>query len=70
MLASRLALFDLFHVGAAEHEAARKHLGISELTWIQWNDDVRLRVGRELLRRRIFPPKQYFRGMILPPRAA
>jgi len=36
-------------------------LGISELTWEQWSDDVRLRVGREILHRRIFPPRDYFR---------
>lgn len=60
-LASRLALFRVFYLGRAPLHAARGHLGISELTWEQWSDDVRARVGREILRRRLFPPRDYFR---------
>ncbi len=66
-LASRLALFKVHYLGRAELHAARAHLGISELTWEQWADDVRARVGRELLRRRLFPPREYFREDSRPP---
>jgi len=60
-LASRMVLFRVFYLGNANLHAARAHLGISELTWEQWSDDVRLRVGREILHRKIFPPRDYFR---------
>ncbi len=60
-LASRLVLFRLYYLGGAEYHAARKQLGISELTWAQWADEVRERVGRELLRAEIFPPGRYFK---------
>jgi hypothetical protein len=70
VFASRLAMFDVFHVGGAEYPNARKHLGIGEIMWNQWLDDVRLRVGRELLRRGMFPPRDYFRSATEPPRAA
>jgi hypothetical protein len=69
-LASRLVLFRVFYLGNAELHAARAHLGIGELTWEQWSDEVRARVGRELLRRRIFPPRDYFRSASEPRRAA
>jgi len=65
-LASRLVLFRVYYLGRAELHAARAHLGIGELTWEQWSDDVRARVGRELLRRRIFPPRDYFRDVTEP----
>jgi hypothetical protein len=62
-LASRNVLFKVYFLGSAELHAARAHLGIGELTWEQWSDDVKARVGRELLRRRMFPPRDYFRDM-------
>jgi len=62
-LASRSTLFEVFHVGGAERRAAREHLGVGELTWTQWVDEVRARVGAELLRRGMFPPRDYFRTM-------
>ncbi len=68
-LASRLVLFRVFYLGRAELHAARAHLGIGELTWEQWSDEVRTRVGSELLRRRMFPPRDYFRD-VSEPRAA
>jgi hypothetical protein len=66
-LASRLALFRVFYLGRAELHAARAHLGVSELTWEQWADDVRARVGREILRRKLFPPRNYFRDEAFAP---
>jgi hypothetical protein len=83
VLASRMVLFRVFYLDKAELHAARAHLGVSELTFEQWSDDVRARVGRELLRRKMFPPRDYFRdsatvaehkaavrGSERPPRAA
>ena len=58
--ASRLAMFRVFYLGGAEYHAARRHLGISELTWADWAEEIRARVGRELLRARMFPPSKYF----------
>ena len=60
-LASRRVLFEVYYLGGAEYHAARKHLGISEMTWSTWADDIRYRVGRELLRAGLFPPSKYFR---------
>ncbi len=35
-LASRLILFRVYYLGRAPYHQARRHLGISELTWSQW----------------------------------
>src|SRR5712692_7965765 len=59
-LASRRILFELYYLGGAEYHAARRQMGISELTWAQWADEIRDRVGRELLRARLLPPGRYF----------
>jgi len=61
--ASRLILFRMYYLGGAEYRAARKTLGISERTWADWADEIRNLVGRELLRRGMFPPARYFREM-------
>jgi hypothetical protein len=59
--ASRLILFRMYYLGGAEYQAARRLLGISELTWSDWTAEIRTRVGRELLRSGMFPPRRYFR---------
>jgi len=59
--ASRLILFRLYYLGGAEYHAARRTLGISEITWSDWAEEVRNRVGRELIRCGMFPPSRYFR---------
>ena len=51
---------ELYYLGGAEYHAARRQMGISELTWAQWAEEIRDRVGRELLRARLFPPGRYF----------
>jgi hypothetical protein len=61
--ASRLILFRMYYLGGAEYHAARNTLGVSERTWADWADEVRNLVGRELLRRGMFPPARYFREM-------
>jgi hypothetical protein len=58
--ASRMAMFRVFYLGGAEYQAARRYMGISELTWADWAEEIRMRVGRELLRARMFPPSKYF----------
>jgi len=69
-LSSRLVMFRVFYVGGIEYHAARGRLGICERTWSNWADEIRGRVGTELLRRGMFPPRDYFRGEALPLEAA
>jgi hypothetical protein len=59
--ASRMAMFRVYYLGGADYEAARRHLGISELTWADWAEEIRKDVGRELTRAGVFPPSKYFR---------
>jgi hypothetical protein len=59
--ASRMAMFRVYYLGGAEYQAARRHLGISELTWGDWAEEIRRLVGRELTRAGVFPPSKYFR---------
>jgi hypothetical protein len=61
--ASRLVLFRLYYVGGAEYQAARRLLGLSETSWSFWTEEIRKRVGHELLRAGMFPPSRYFREM-------
>ena len=58
--ASRLALFRIYYLGGADFQAARRHLGISEFTWADWAEEIRRRVGKELVRAGMFPPSKYF----------
>jgi len=59
--ASRMAMFRVYYLGGAEYQAARRHLGISELTWADWAEEIRRLVGNELARAGVFPPSKYFR---------
>jgi hypothetical protein len=58
--ASRMVLFRLYYLGLAPYEKARHFLGLSEQGWMNWSEEVRRRVGKELLRRAMFPPRKYF----------
>lgn len=58
---SRLVMFRLFYLGLAPYENARHFLGLSEMSWVQWSEEIRQRCGQELLRRGMFPPRKYFR---------
>jgi hypothetical protein len=58
---SRMVMFRVFYLGGAEYQVARRHLGISELTWADWAEEIRGRVGGELARSGVFPPSKYFR---------
>jgi hypothetical protein len=59
--ASRMAMFRVYYLGGAEYQAARRHLGISELTWADWGEEIRRLAGREFTRAGLFPPSKYFR---------
>jgi hypothetical protein len=61
--ASRMAMFRVYYLGGAEYQAARQHLGISEITWGDWAEEIRGLVGRELTRAGMFPPSKYFLEM-------
>jgi hypothetical protein len=61
--ASRMILFRMHYLGGAEYEAARRLLGLSEITCADWRDEIRDRVGKELMRAGMFPPAKYFREM-------
>ena len=58
--ASRMVLFRLYYLGLAPYENARHFLGLSELSWVNWTEQIRHRCGKELLGRRMFPPRKYF----------
>jgi hypothetical protein len=61
--ASRMVLFRMFYLGIAPYERARQFLGLSEMGWVNWTEEIRRRVGKELLQRGMFPPRKYFRGV-------
>ena len=56
-----MAMFRVYYLGGADYQAARRHLGICELTWGDWAEEIRRLVGRELTRAGVFPPSKYFR---------
>jgi hypothetical protein len=60
-LASRMVLFRVFYLGLAPYERARHFLGLSEMGWVNWTEEIRRRCGKELLERKMFPPRKYFR---------
>jgi len=64
--ASRMVMFRVFYLGGAEYPAARRHLGISERTWADWAEEIRMRVGKELASTGVFPPSKYFQTSSLP----
>lgn len=53
-------LFRAYYVALAPYERVRRHLGLTERVWSDWTDEIRDRVGRELMRRHMFPPREYF----------
>ena len=58
--ASRMVMFRLFYLGLTPYDSARHFLGLSELSWSKWTEEVRQRCGKELLRRGMFSPRKYF----------
>jgi hypothetical protein len=55
-----MILFRMYYLGGAEYEAARLLLGLSERTWSDWAEEIRARVGAELIRAHMYPPARYF----------
>lgn len=60
---SRLILFRLYYLGGCEYQRARQRMGLSETGWVNWTEEIRRDVGRELLRVGVFPPSRYFKEM-------
>ncbi|HKW64541.1 MAG TPA: hypothetical protein VJN89_18460 [Candidatus Acidoferrum sp.] len=58
--ASRMVMFRVYYLGLAPYERARHFLGLSEHNWVNWSEEIRRRCGKELLQRRMFPPRKYF----------
>ena len=58
--ASRMVMFRTYYLGLVPYEQARWFLGLSERGWVNWSEDVRRKCGEELLRRGMFPPRDYF----------
>jgi len=58
--ASRMVMFRMYYLGLAPYDTARPFLGLSEMNWVNWTDEIRRRCGAELLRRGMFPPRKYF----------
>lgn len=61
--ASRMVLFRLYYLGLAPYEITRHFLGLSENSWVNWTEEIRRKCGKELLQRRMFPPRKYFNGV-------
>ena len=60
--ASRMVMFRLYYLGLTPYDRARHFLGLSEHNWVNWSEEIRRRCGKELLQRRMFPPRKYFRN--------
>jgi len=58
-LAARAVLFRLYYLGLEPYKHAKYFIGLSERGWVNWTDDIRERVGRQLLKRGMFPPRRY-----------
>jgi hypothetical protein len=58
--ASRMVMFRMYFLGLAPYDKARHFLGLSEMNWVNWSEEIRRRCGAELLRRGMFPPRKYF----------
>ena len=56
----------MYYLGGAEYRAALHLLGLSERTWSDWAEEIRARVGEELIRARMYPPARYFRQATAP----
>jgi len=59
-LHSRLVLFNIYYAGACPYETARQWFRLSEMGWVRWTEEIRRIVGKELIRRGLFPPRKYF----------
>jgi hypothetical protein len=60
--ASRMVMFRMFYLGLSPYDTTRHFLGLSEMSWTKWSEDLRSRCGKELLYRGMFPPRKYFQN--------
>ena len=51
----------MFYLGLSPYDTSRHFLGLSEMSWVKWSEDLRRRCGQEPLRRGMFPPRKYFK---------
>jgi hypothetical protein len=56
-----LVFFRLYYLGLAPYENAHHFPGLSDRSWVSGTEKVRHRWGNEMLRSRMFPPRNYFR---------
>jgi hypothetical protein len=57
-----MVMFRLVYLGLSQYDTARYFLGLSEMSWVKWSEEVRRRCGQELLHSEMFPPLKYFRN--------
>jgi hypothetical protein len=58
--ASRRILFDIYYLGLGPYDRVREFLGLTEMGWVRWTEEIRQTVGRELERRGVVPLHRYF----------
>ena len=44
--ASRMVMFRMFYLGLSPYDTARHFLGLSEMSWVKWSEDVRAAAAR------------------------
>lgn len=49
------------YLGGAEYEAARQLLGLSKRTWSHGDEEIRQRLGAQLIRASMYPPARISR---------
>ena len=57
---SQVVLFKLYYVSLAPYERVRLFLGLGEMGWVRWTENIRKVVGAELVLRGIYPARKYF----------
>jgi hypothetical protein len=68
--ASRKVLCSLYYLGLTPYENARHFLGLREDVWVKWTEEIRERVGKQLMHRGMFPVRSYFGERTRPRRHA
>lgn len=69
-LASRRVLCNLYYLGLTPYERTRHFLGLREDTWVSWTEEIRDRVGKQILIAGLFPVRNYFGERTRPRRNA
>jgi hypothetical protein len=53
-------LCKLYYLGMLEYPIVKGFLGLKEETWVTWTEEIRESVGKEVMRRGLFPARRYF----------